>query len=180
MNAAGQGEGKEALGGSDQQGDGLTGVAVNKFWFRVVRGLLVQFFDGWHFTTRFRQLDPIPDQDRAVIDFRHEGGRQGGQEEVTPKGGEGIHENRFAVEEIEEPVIEDLLQTQGSDEAGHASQIGSNGEADQTESKPEEGCFPREGGAQPPDHLPPRNPEGHRRFSFLGKGGSCYYSIYML
>jgi len=30
MNAAGQGEGKEALGVSDQQGDGLTGVAVKE------------------------------------------------------------------------------------------------------------------------------------------------------
>ena len=110
MNAAAEGEGKEALGASDQQRDGLTGGAVNEFWFRVVRGLLVQFFDCWHFETGFRQLDSIADQDRAVIDFGHERGRLDGDDQATPKGGEGVNEDRFAVEKIEEPVIENLLQ----------------------------------------------------------------------
>lgn len=110
MNAAGQGESKEAFRTSDQQGDGLTGVAVDEFWFRVVRGLLVQFFDGRHFATGFGQLDSVADQNKAVIDFRYEGGRQDGQNQASPKGGEGVNENCFAVEQIEEPVIEHLLQ----------------------------------------------------------------------
>ena len=109
MNAAGQREGKEALGASDQQSDGLTGVAVNEFWLGVVGGLLMELFHCRHFATGFRQLDSIPDQDRAAIDFWHEGGGQGGQDQATPKGGEGVNENRFAVEKIEEPVIENLF-----------------------------------------------------------------------
>jgi hypothetical protein len=110
MNAAGDGQGKEALGASDQQGDGLTGVAVDELRFGVVRGFLVQFFYRWHFATGFRQLDPIADEDKAVIDFRHEGGRQDRQDQTTPKSGEGVNANRFAVKQIEEPVIKNLLQ----------------------------------------------------------------------
>src|SRR4030042_5077956 len=99
MNAADEGEGKKAWGASDQQRDGLTGVAVNEFWFGVVGGLLVQFFHRRHFATGFRQLDSIPDEDRAVIDFGHEGSRQDGQDQATPKGGEGVSKNRLRSEE---------------------------------------------------------------------------------
>jgi hypothetical protein len=110
MNAAGQGESKEALDASDQQSDGLTGVAVNEFWLGVVGGLLMEFFNCRHFATAFGQLDSIAYEDGAVMDFRHEGGRQDGQDQASPKGREGVDENRFAVEKIEEAVIENLLQ----------------------------------------------------------------------
>lgn len=109
MNAAGQGEGKEALGATDQEGDGLTGVAVNERGFGVVGGLLVQFFNGWHLATAFGHLDAIADEDRAVIDFWDERGRQEGQDQVTPEGGQKVHSDRFAVEQIQEPVIENLF-----------------------------------------------------------------------
>lgn len=110
MNAAGQGEGEEALGVSDQQGDGLTGVAVNEWGFGVVGGLLVQFFNGWHFAAAFGHLDAIADQDGAVMDFGYEGGGQNTQEQANPEGGQKVHPNGFAVEKIEEAVIEPLLQ----------------------------------------------------------------------
>jgi len=42
--------------------------------------------------------------------MRRERGRQDRQDQATPKSGEGVNENRFAVEKIEEPVIEHLLQ----------------------------------------------------------------------
>jgi hypothetical protein len=77
---------------------------------------LLLLVDSWcsfslpDFTTGFGQLDTIADQDRAVIDFRHEGGRQTHEDQATPKGGEGVNENRLAVKEIEHPVIENLLQ----------------------------------------------------------------------
>ena len=68
------------------------------------------FFTAGILRPVFASLIPSPIEDRAVIDFGHEGGRQDGQDQATPKGGEGVNENRFAVEKIEEPVIENLLQ----------------------------------------------------------------------
>jgi hypothetical protein len=127
VDAAGDGEGKEALGASDQQGDGLTGVAVNEFGFGVVRRFLVQFLNPWHFATGFSQLDSIADEDRPVIDDRHEQGGQNRQNKATPKSGEGVNGNSLAVEKIEKPVIETLLQAYCPYEAGNASQIGANG-----------------------------------------------------
>ena len=88
----------------------MTGVAVNEFGFGVVCRFLMQLLNGCHFATDFGHLDSITDEDRPVIDFRHEGGRQDGQDQAAPKGGEGVNEDRFAVEEIEEPVLENLFQ----------------------------------------------------------------------
>jgi len=41
MNTAAYGESEEALGASDQQGDGLTGVTENEGGFGVIGGFLV-------------------------------------------------------------------------------------------------------------------------------------------
>jgi len=110
VDAAGEGQGKEALGTPDQQRDGLTGVAENEFRFGVVSGFLVELFNRRHFATGFRQLDSIADEDRAVIDFGHERGRQTRQDQATPKGGEEVNGNGLAVKKIQEPVIANLLQ----------------------------------------------------------------------
>ena len=179
MNAAGDGQGKEALGASDQQGDGLTGVAVNEFRFVVVRGFLMQFFNRRHFATCFWQFDSIADEDEPAIDFRHQRVGQNRQNKATPKSGEGVNGNGLAVKKIEKPVIENLLQAYCPYEAGHASQIGATGYTDQTKGKPQEGSFPCKGVTHLVDHLQPLNPKDHSLIYFRMKT-TGHYSIYML
>ena len=110
MDAAGEGQGKETLGTSDQQRNGLAGVAIDEFRFGVVSGFLVKLLNRRHFAIGFRRIDSIADEDRAVINFGYERGRQTRQDKATPKGGEEGNGNGLAVKKIEKPVIENLLQ----------------------------------------------------------------------
>jgi hypothetical protein len=59
------------------------------------------------------------------------------------------------VKKVQETIIEKILEAQGSDDAGNASQVGPNGHANQTKGKPEERSFSGERGLKLYDDIPP-------------------------
>lgn len=86
--------------------------------------MLMEEFDAWHLLSRFRDFQPIPNDDESSIDF--EDTCKEAQYGLHPEAREPVDIKRRAMEEIEDPVVAGVFQPKGTHDAGDAPEIGSD------------------------------------------------------
>jgi len=96
VDAGSQGDGGDvSVGGLDEQGQGLEGVAVDELGLRVVRGLLMELFHRRHLPALLRDLESVRQADQRLA---HHHGGEASPAEANPQRRQRAERERFAVE----------------------------------------------------------------------------------
>ena len=176
MDAAGQRQSKVALRGLNHHGDGLAGVAEDELRFGIVLRFLVQLLDRRHLAPGLGGLDAVGEQNEASV-HREEVALEDPENQARPKSRELGHNDRRAVEEIQQPVIKLPTEAQRPHKARDSAQIAPHGKSGQHDREPKEGAIAAESGAQTEDQIPPGEPEKHEnslRLRFIGVDSEHY------
>ena len=121
MDAGRQRDADDARQALDQDAYRLAGMPQDGFGFGVGFGGLLEAFDAGHLFAGFGDLNPVADQDATSVARQHS--RMEVDQEHRPQTRKRVQIQRRGVEQIQEPVIADRLESQGAHETGDAPQV---------------------------------------------------------
>src|SRR4030095_8943248 len=130
VDAGGNGNTETKAAGLNQQGDDLAGMAHDERGLGVATGLLMEAFDGGHFSALFGSFEAIDQHYRTPL-HSHQAASKEAADRVEPTGRQRRDGQSGGVEEVQQAVVAAIEQTEAAHQAGDSGQVGAQAQGGQ-------------------------------------------------